>query len=134
MDLDKLRIDNKRVNGKTTGAPPPKHKPGEKFLRGPIPWTWLAAAGTLPGKCLHVAVAVWFEVGLRRGETATIKLSPKRLRELGSNRYSTYRALAAMEKARLLAVHKTKGRAPVVDLLDAVSQQTPSVEKSEPIA
>jgi hypothetical protein len=131
VDLEKLRIDNKRLGGETKGTPPPRHKPGEKFLRGPIPWSWLAAAGALPGKCLHVAVAMWFEVGLRRGETGTIKLSPKRLRELGSGRYSTYRALAVMEKARLIAVHKTSGRAPIVDILDPADRQSADLDKPE---
>ena len=35
----------------------PRHKPGEKFLKGPIPWPWIESAGALPGKALAIGLA-----------------------------------------------------------------------------
>jgi hypothetical protein len=35
---------------------PPRHRSGEKFLKGPIPLLWLIQAGRLPGKALHVGL------------------------------------------------------------------------------
>jgi hypothetical protein len=32
---------------------PPRHRRGERFLKGPIPWPWISAAAALPGKALH---------------------------------------------------------------------------------
>ena len=44
---------------------PPRHKPGEKFLKGPIPWPWIESAGALPGKALAIGLAVWRKAGCR---------------------------------------------------------------------
>jgi hypothetical protein len=41
----------------------PRHRPGEKFLRGPIPWKWLIRAGRLPGKALQVGLLLWQAAG-----------------------------------------------------------------------
>ena len=48
---------------------PPRHRSGEKFLKGPIPWAWLQRAFLLPGKALHVALLLWREAGCRRSRT-----------------------------------------------------------------
>ena len=45
---------------------PPRHKPGEKFLKGPVPWQWVEAASRLPGKALAVGLAAWREAGCRK--------------------------------------------------------------------
>jgi hypothetical protein len=93
---------------------PPRHKPGEKFLKGPIPWTWLAKAAHQPGKALHVAIALWFLAGITRKRT--VALSGAVLQALGVNRHSGYRGLAALEKAGLVSVVRPPGRLPVVTL------------------
>src|SRR5262249_13109563 len=53
----------------------PRHKQGEHFLRGPIPLKWLTMASSLPGKALHVALAIWYGSGLRK--SAMVPLSRK---------------------------------------------------------
>jgi hypothetical protein len=95
---------------------PPRHKQGEKFLRGPVPYTWITTAARLPGKALHVAIAMWFQAGLN--DNRTVKLSPKILRDLGIERRTGYRALKALEGAGLISIERQVGSAPQVTLLD----------------
>jgi len=63
---------------------PPKHKPGERFLKGPIPMRWLELAGLQPGKSMHVAVALWHLAGMKRNRC--VALSGSVLRRLGVSR------------------------------------------------
>ncbi len=73
---------------------PPRHKLGEKFLKGPIPWNWLVRAARQPGKSLHVSVALWHLVGLKK--SGTVALSNKLLVPFGISRFAGYRALQAL--------------------------------------
>ena len=83
---------------------------------GPIPWWWLARAFPLPGRALHIGVALWFWAGIKR--SARVTLSVGQMAELGMSRWSVYRALAALESAGLVAVDRHRGRHPVVTILD----------------
>ncbi len=94
---------------------PPGARPG-LFLRGPIPWAWLAMCARLPGRALHVGVVLRLESGLTGSRV--VKLRPKHLRSFGVDRYAAARALRRMEAASLVMVVRAAGRAPVVTLLD----------------
>ena len=93
---------------------PPRHKTGERFLKGPIPWDWLSNAFRLTGKAPHVAMALWFLAGLQKSRT--VALSGAVLLELGVKRHAGYRGLAALEKAGLATVHRHPGRSPRVTI------------------
>ena len=92
---------------------PPRHKPGEKFLKGPVPWRWVEAAGLLPGKALAVGLVAWREAGCRNERTVPVNLSA-----LGMPRRTAQRALRALEDAGLVAVEHRDGRPPLVTLND----------------
>ena len=113
-DPNQLRMDGPatRPNHKI-----PRHKVGQKFLKGPIPLDWLSLAATQPGKTLHVALALWFWVGLRK--SCEVALSMAWLRKtFGMNRYAGYRGLAMLERAGLVSVVRHQGRKSLVTLLD----------------
>jgi len=95
---------------------PPHPKKGERFLKGPVPLSWLEAAARLPGKSLHAGMALWYVAGLTRSRT--IPLSNIASVRLGLDRNAKYRALAWLEEARLIAVERNPGRAPVVTILE----------------
>jgi hypothetical protein len=95
---------------------PPRHRAGEKFLKGPIPWGWVQAAAALPGKALAVGVAVWFEAGCRNARSVPITLA--RLTRLGMSRDAASRAVRRLESAGLVAVDRPRGRGLVVTLCD----------------
>ena len=96
----------------------PRHKSGERFLRGPIPMAWLLRASKIAGrgKGLHVAIALWYLSGLNR-QASTVKLSGTVLREFGVDRHAGYRGLEKLEKAGLVSVIRHRGRSPLVSIL-----------------
>ena len=95
---------------------PPKPKAGEKFLKGPIPLNWLSAAAQLPGKSLHLGIAIWFKASIAK--SATVRLSNIAGLPFGLDRNAKYRALGWLEDAGLITVERQTGRSPIVTLLD----------------
>lgn len=94
---------------------PPRHRVGEKFLKGPIPLNWLSQATQLQGKSLQVGLSLWFLAGLNNSHT--VKLSQSTLRQFGVNRQCKYRALRWLEDAKLITVMNGAGKSPMVTLL-----------------
>jgi hypothetical protein len=94
----------------------PRHKTGQKFLKGPIPLDWLSTAAKLPGKSLHVAIAIWFTASLEK--SCTVPLSNIAGLPFGLDRNAKYRALQWLENANLIRVERKLGRSPIVTLLE----------------
>ena len=120
IDIKKLSLHLSKiiVPGKQN---PIIHKPSKRFLKGPIPWTWLTKASCLSGKALNIGVVIWFLAGIKR--THTIELSSKQLREFGVTRFAKGRGLRQLELHGLVSVQRHKGHNPVVTIL-----QTPENE------
>jgi hypothetical protein len=119
FDPERLRLPSSAESGAIQSVTrPPRHKPGEKFLKGPIPLTWLAIAGEQPGKALHVGVALWHLAGLKR--TQTVPLSASLLLTMGVSRHSGYRGLKALEGAGLVSIVRHPGRLPIVTILEVL--------------
>lgn len=116
INLEKLEYRSDNAFHDAGKNQPPHHKKGEKFLKGPIPENWLALAAQLPGKALHVAMAIWFLAGIER--KAVVKLSHTILRRWGVKRNAVYRALITLEAARLISVTRHRGQSPIVRILD----------------
>lgn len=92
----------------------PRHKPGEKFLKGPIPMDWIHAAGKLPGQALRVALELWFLAGCEK--TGSIRITNARLVKLGISCNTARRAIQQLEDAKLIGVERPDGRSLVVTL------------------
>jgi hypothetical protein len=120
--FDPKKLAYRREVKQLPKAKPPRPGPGEKFLMGPIPWSWLSKAARLKGHALHVGIALWFLAGLKKRGTVT--LSSSVLKDLGVSRFSGYRALQALESAGLISVDRHIGRNPVVTILDGLGRQT----------
>ena len=116
IDPKKLSLSEKKVQGDLPSKLPPRHKRGEKFLKGPIPWNWLCRAAQLCGKALQVAIAIWFLAGIHKRRE--VKLSGAAVTDLGVSRYACYRGLKLLEKAGLISVHRAPGRKAIVTILD----------------
>lgn len=112
FDVDRLRIPDRMPTGIAKKAP--RHKPGELFLKGPIPWAWLEKAARLPGKALAVGLVAWHLRGLRK--TNNFRLEPSKVRSLGLSPRVARRGLKALENAGLVAVDRHRGRSPDVTL------------------
>ena len=87
------------------------------YLKGPIPLDWLAIAAALPGKTLHVALALRWLDGLGKG--APIRFTRKAHKTFSLDRGTAASALARLETAGLVCVLRQSGRCPVVTILAA---------------
>jgi len=114
--FDPKKLAYRREVKRVPKTKPPRPGPGEKFLKGPIPWSWLSKSASLKGQTLHVGIALWLLAGIKRSQS--VALSNLVLRDLGVSRFSGYRALHALESAGLISVYRHTGRNPVVTILD----------------
>jgi hypothetical protein len=125
LDLDRLRLSEGTVPGPTRPQlRPQRSRAIERFLKGPIPLAWVSMAAGLPGKALHVGIAIWFRSGLERSPDVILSLS--RLAEFGTDRHAGRRGLAALENAGLVSVVRHRGRAPRVRLARILSKGSES--------
>jgi hypothetical protein len=124
LDLDALRAPRTDLDAlrKRPSWKPPRHRPGEAFLKGPIPWPWLRRACTLPGKALHVAVLLWKEAGCRKSRTVRFRLA--RAAELTIPRDTAKRGLRALATAGLVSIRLRPGQALEVTLLETDPEPT----------
>ncbi len=76
-------------------------------------------AAQLPGKSLHVAVALWAIGELQNSHV--VMLSNSTSLRFGLDRNAKYRALAWLEEAGLVSVERRIGRAPLVTILECRS-------------
>src|SRR4051812_28945027 len=106
-DPDRLRLPAALVADFRPKRRPPRHRAGETFLRGPIPFAWVASACQLPGAGLHVAMVVRFLLcrfpRLRAWGLAEIALRP------GLHERTAQRGLHAAEAAGLVIVAREPG-------------------------
>jgi hypothetical protein len=116
MAIDPLQLRLRSKPRLGSRRPLPRPKAGEKFLKGPIPLNWISAAARLPGKSLHVAIAIWFTASIEK--SATVRLSNLGSLPFGLDRNAKYRALQWLEEARLIEVERKLGRSPMVTILE----------------
>ena len=101
----------------------PSPRTGELYIGVKVPWSWIEAAGRLPGRALHVGMLLWREAGRRR--TARVPMSVSAVaRMFGISRASAGRALAALEAAQLVCVERRAGAKAHVRLLGAAREST----------
>lgn len=123
-DSDEFDVEAMRIpSSSSEPAAPITRRSKGRFLKGPIPFDWLAMAARQPGKALHVAIAVWFLSGLTR--SSTVHLAPSIPRQLGLSRYAAYRGLRALERSGLVGVQRQRGRGPMVSIVDVRTDGDP---------
>jgi hypothetical protein len=110
-DLERLRLLTRE--GPLSLRPPRPHG-RERFLKGPVPLSWLEEAGRCSGKALHLGVVLWFLAGVTGRRE--MSLGRSELARFGVNRYATSRALAVLEQANLVSVKRLPGRKRIVTL------------------
>jgi len=104
---------------------PPRHQPGETFLKGPIPWPWIIQAGQLPGQALAIALVLWREAGCLNRCTIPFRLSLAL--QFGMSRDSARRAVHALAKAKLISILVIPGRHLEVTLLPFKNKTTTNI-------
>ncbi len=76
---------------------------------------WLTKAARLPGRSLHLAVALLRIASAQNAHQVT--LSNLASQQFGLDRNAKYRALGWLEEAGLVRVERKRGRSPMVTLL-----------------
>lgn len=106
---------------------PPRHRPGQKFLKGPIPWDWLDRAGRLPGRALAVGLVLWQRAGVQRSRT--VRLCQASVAEMGLNEDAVRRGIRRLEGERLIEVARMAGRGLEVTILEVEGHSTKGDER-----
>jgi hypothetical protein len=108
-DLERLRVPPELIGDLRAKNRPPRHRAGDPFIKGPIPFTWITKACRLPGVGLHVALTYRFHserFRFSRGRHWGLDDVAVGLR-ISAN--SVRRGLHAAELAGLLAVEREPG-------------------------
>lgn len=118
FDIDQIRLQaaNAPPQNEADAAPLSVSR-AEPFLKGPIPWDWIARASELPGQALAVGLCIWFRSGIEK--SATVRLGRKWPSELGVERDAARRGLRRLELAGLVSVSRRVGCAPLVTIISA---------------
>src|SRR5438270_12196241 len=95
----------------------PRPQRADRFLKGPVPWPWLARAMKLPGKALAVGLMLWLQRGLTGRRTVHFCLTGAAADGIPTT--TARRAVRELEGAGLVAVRRKPGSGLEVTLLDA---------------
>lgn len=94
---------------------PPRHRPGQWFLKGPIPGEWLKRALCHPS-AIKAALVLWFLAG--RDKSREVRPTHTEWWRFGVLPRTGSRGITALERAGLVRVDRHRGRCPIVTLLD----------------
>ena len=114
LDLEQFRLRREDKLKPTKAARPPRHRPGEWFVKGPIPGSWLVAASEASCTALRVGLALWYLAGVVR--VREVKPTWSVWQRFGLSPDAGARGLAALEEAGLIEVKRAPGRCPVVTI------------------
>lgn len=90
------------------------------YFGGQISLQWWIKAGQLPGKALHIALAIGWISTVRKKKTIPLQNYP--WIEFQFDRTTAYRALRALEIAKLISIDRRRGRHPMVTILDVLER------------
>ena len=85
------------------------------FIKGPIPVDWLGKAAALPGKALHLALAIQWLSGMNKG--AAVKVSKGALARFCISLDAYRDGIKRLEAAGLITVTRLCGQSHVVRVL-----------------
>ena len=85
------------------------------FIKGPISVPWLSMAAELPGKTLHVAMALMWLDGMKKGDD--FKLTRQSLIKFSVSPDATTDGLRRLERQGLIKVDRKRGSRPVIRIL-----------------
>jgi hypothetical protein len=115
-DLNQLRLPAELVGDVSARRRPPRHRPGDPFIKGPIAYAWIASASRLPGAGLRVAMAVRFLCCRFRRENRWGRDTIARGLRISND--SARRGLQGAELAGLVSVSREPGRKLAASVLE----------------
>jgi hypothetical protein len=116
-NLDQLRLRPEDwPKSKSAKVPPPRHRQGELFLKGPVPIRWLTLAMQTSYPGLRVAIVLWYLAGRSKSREVTPTWSV--WAQFGFSPDVGRYGLGALERAELVKLKRHRGRCPIVTILD----------------
>jgi len=109
------QIETVKFRYKTTRHELVEHFQSEPFLKGPIPISWLNQVSSLPGKTLHVALAIRWLSDMNNGKP--IKLTRKALQLFSVSTDAALDAIKRMENAGLIKVQRLPGQRAIIEIV-----------------
>jgi len=107
--------------GRTFRSGPPKGVgTTAPFVKGPLSLAWLGAAAKLPGKTLHMAMALCWLDGMNAG--GPFKLNRKALDAFGVSDDAARDALHRLQVAGLITMTQSPGQRPLVSVVKAARE------------
>jgi len=125
LDLEDYRLDAdslKKIEFKR--APRRKKSKATRrinYLGAGIPGDWLSVAGNLPGKSLHVGIAIWLAHGVEKQDR--FRFTPRWYEWFELSPGTLRRSLDRLRKAGLIRVEHRPGCSPIVTLLPATEEE-----------
>ena len=80
---------------------------------------WLGQAAALPGKTLHVAIALWWRHGMAKGRP--FKLTQVALNYMNVERDAASTGLRRLERAGLIKVERRPGQRPTIAVIGGIT-------------
>jgi hypothetical protein len=115
MYIDDKNIPAKRIRLDSSSGQYIDAPMSVPFLKGPIPIVWLNIAAKLPGKALHVGIAIWWLAGMSK--STAFKLTRKALDHLGVSRDAASDGLKRLEDNGLILVKRSPGQRPTIEII-----------------
>jgi DNA-binding transcriptional ArsR family regulator len=122
FDVEEFRLPPSLYGEIQTHRLPPRPREGEPFIRGPIPFSWVALASRLPGSCLSVAMAVRY-LRCRYPRKPNWSMAEIGWRA-GLEERSARRTLQALSEAGLISLTRKPGRKPALAILELAEEET----------
>jgi hypothetical protein len=113
-DLEAFRLKREGHPRPLKSHRPPRHKPGEWFVKGPIPGRWLVQASKASGRALRAGMVLWYLAGVKKSRT--VKPTWEVWQQFALSPDAGRRGLAALEQAGLIEVERAPGCCPVVTI------------------
>ena len=131
FDVEEFRLPRSLYAEIPTRQFPPRPREGEPFIRGPVPFSWVALASRLPGSCLIVALAARY---LRSRYTRKASWSVAEIGwRAGLEERSARRTLQILSEAGLIALTRKPGRKPTLAILELAGVGDPGASAWGPI-
>jgi hypothetical protein len=127
IDLEQYRIPYDLQPTASARTRLPRHRLGEPFIKGPIPYGWVAKACSLPGQGFHVAMVYRYLVVRFQKPTRVGPISVAR--SLGVSEATVRRGLSAAESAGVLRIERRAGCKLSISMPDAPEQVSSPMHK-----
>jgi hypothetical protein len=116
FDLSRLRVDGDLPRSPVTCTGVKRRRIKGRFLKGPIPWSWVGRAMKLRGKAFHIGIILWQEAGYRKSRSVNLRMSA--VDKVGFSRRTAKRALRELEAADLVKIDRKPGQLLQVEILE----------------